>query len=167
MRLVLRAPSLRLRPSLNWPRLCRPWQVHWDSSGRFLASVVANARMDNGYAIYTFFGHQMYQQRVNDLSLFQWRPRPPSLLSSEQQAEIHRQLKEYSRRFDEEDQSYVAQVSAPAWGGARYCGRGAATVASHPTVWQLWGSWQVASCGKPVDTGGNLTQLVGGLIAWL
>ena len=39
------------------PALPLSLQVAWDSTGRYVASVVANARMDNSYAIYTFFGH--------------------------------------------------------------------------------------------------------------
>jgi translation initiation factor 3 subunit B len=36
-----------------------------------------------------------------------WRPRPPTLLSKEEQRTIRRNLREYSREFDEEDRYAV------------------------------------------------------------
>lgn len=43
---------------------------------------------------------------------FLWRPRPPSLLTKEQQKQIRRNLKEFSRVFDEEDAAEESNVSA-------------------------------------------------------
>ena len=41
---------------------------------------------------------------------FSWRPRAPSLLSKEAEADIARRLKEYSKRYDEEDSDILKQV---------------------------------------------------------
>jgi translation initiation factor 3 subunit B len=43
-----------------------------------------------------------------------WRPRPPSLLSAERQREIVKNLRRYSKRYEEEDEALLAQVSQPA-----------------------------------------------------
>lgn len=43
---------------------------------------------------------------------FIWRPRPASLLSKEQKRAVRRNLKEYSRQFDEEDAAEESNVSA-------------------------------------------------------
>lgn len=41
-----------------------------------------------------------------------WRPRPPSLLSEEKQKEIVKNLRKYSKRYEEEDEALLAQVRA-------------------------------------------------------
>lgn len=43
---------------------------------------------------------------------FIWRPRPRTLLTREQQRQIRRNLKEYSRTFDEEDAAEESNISA-------------------------------------------------------
>jgi translation initiation factor 3 subunit B len=43
---------------------------------------------------------------------FLWRPRPPTLLAKEQQRKVRKNLKEYSRTFDEEDAAEESNVSA-------------------------------------------------------
>lgn len=48
----------------------------------------------------TTFNHRQQRDRLQQ---FSWRPRPPSLLSPEQEREITRNLKKYSRRYEEED----------------------------------------------------------------
>lgn len=45
----------------------------------------------------------LHRQQRDRLQQFSWRPRPPSLLSPEQEREITRNLKKYSRRYEEED----------------------------------------------------------------
>lgn len=41
---------------------------------------------------------------------FGWRPRAPSLLSKEQDAEIAKHLKDYSKRYDEIDSKLLQEV---------------------------------------------------------
>lgn len=43
--------------------------------------------------------------------MFSWRPRPPTLVSREQQRKIRRNLKDYSREFDAEDEAEAAGAS--------------------------------------------------------
>lgn len=45
---------------------------------------------------------------------FSWRPRMPSLLPPEKEAEIAKNLKAYSKRYDEEDEALLMQVGARA-----------------------------------------------------
>lgn len=40
-----------------------------------------------------------------------WRPRPPSLLTRDQQRQVRKNLKQYSRAFDEEDALEESNVS--------------------------------------------------------
>lgn len=51
----------------------------------------------------------MPRDRFGQLS---WRPRVPSLLPREKEEEIRKGLKEYSRRYDEEDEALLLQVRA-------------------------------------------------------
>ena len=44
---------------------------------------------------------------------FLWRPRPPSLLSEDALRALARNLKKYSKRYDEEDEALLMQVGAP------------------------------------------------------
>ena len=41
---------------------------------------------------------------------FSWRPRAPTLLSKEQEAEIAKHLKDYSKRYDEIDSKLLQEV---------------------------------------------------------
>src|SRR5213080_4128683 len=59
--------------------------------------------MDNGYHLYDFKGTQLREQQVDKFKQWSWRPRPPTLLSKEEQKAIRKNLREYSRVFDEED----------------------------------------------------------------
>lgn len=43
---------------------------------------------------------------------FIWRPRPRTLLTKEQQRQIRKNLREYSRTFDEDDAAEETHVSA-------------------------------------------------------
>ena len=44
---------------------------------------------------------------------FSWRPRAPSLLSKEAEADVARRLKEFSKRYDEEDSDILKQARGP------------------------------------------------------
>lgn len=43
---------------------------------------------------------------------FLWRPRPPSLLSKDKQRLVRKNLRDYSRQFEEEDAAQESTVSA-------------------------------------------------------
>ena len=59
--------------------------------------------MENGYRIWTFSGTMLAEQPTEKFKQLHWRPRPPTLLSKEEQRTVRRNLREYSREFDEID----------------------------------------------------------------
>lgn len=68
--------------------------------------------MENGYAIWDFRGQEIVKHIQDRFKQFIWRPRPPTLLSKERQRQIRKNLREYSRVFDEEDAAEESNVSA-------------------------------------------------------
>ncbi|KAF8756172.1 Eukaryotic translation initiation factor 3 subunit B [Rhizoctonia solani] len=61
--------------------------VEWDPSGRYVASSAS----------------ELVKQPADKFKQFLWRPRPKTLLTKAQQKEVRKNLKEYSRAFDEAD----------------------------------------------------------------
>ena len=59
--------------------------------------------MENGYHLYDFKGEQLREEPVEKFKQWVWRPRPPTLLSKEEQKQIRKNLREYSKVFDQED----------------------------------------------------------------
>jgi translation initiation factor 3 subunit B len=59
--------------------------------------------MENGYHLYDFKGEQLREEHIEKFKQWQWRPRPPTLLSKEEQKQIRKNLREYSRVFEQED----------------------------------------------------------------
>ncbi|KAF9015242.1 translation initiation factor eIF-3b [Cyathus striatus] len=88
--------------------------VEWDPSGRYLATSASawTHTLENGYAIWDFRGQEQVKHIQDRFKQFIWRPRPPSLLTKEQQKKIRRNLREYSRMFEEEDAAEESNVSA-------------------------------------------------------
>ncbi|KAJ3509414.1 hypothetical protein NLJ89_g5235 [Agrocybe chaxingu] len=88
--------------------------VEWDPSGRYLATSASawTHTLENGYAIWDFRGQELVKNIQDRFKQFIWRPRPPTLLSKEKQKQVRRNLKEYSRAFDEEDAAEESNVSA-------------------------------------------------------
>lgn len=79
--------------------------VEWDPSGRYLATSASMWKhsMENGYHIYDFKGTLLREDHIDRFKQFSWRPRPPTLLNKEEQKNVRRNIREYSRQFDEED----------------------------------------------------------------
>ncbi|KAF8591896.1 translation initiation factor eIF-3b [Ramaria rubella] len=88
--------------------------VEWDPSGRYLATSASAWRhtLENGYAIWDFKGQELEKHILDRFKQFLWRPRPRTLLNKEQQRTIRKNLREYSRTFDEEDAAEEGKVSA-------------------------------------------------------
>lgn len=88
--------------------------VEWDPSGRYLATSASAWRhtLENGYAIWDFRGQELEKHILDRFKQFIWRPRPRSLLTKDQQRQIRKNLREYSRAFDEEDAAEESNVSA-------------------------------------------------------
>lgn len=59
--------------------------------------------MENGYHIYDFKGEALREEPIDKFKQFQWRPRPASLLTKEEQKQVRKNLREYSRVFEQED----------------------------------------------------------------
>jgi len=59
--------------------------------------------MENGYHLYDFKGEQLRKEPVEKFKQWLWRPPPASLLTKEEQKQIRKNLREYSKTFDIED----------------------------------------------------------------
>jgi translation initiation factor 3 subunit B len=59
--------------------------------------------MENGYHMYDFKGTLLREEHIDRFKQLLWRPRPPTLLSKEEQSEIRKNLRNYSKLFDEQD----------------------------------------------------------------
>lgn len=59
--------------------------------------------MENGYHLYDFKGELLREEHMDKFKQLLWRPRPPTLLSKDEQKLIRKNLREYSRDFDEQD----------------------------------------------------------------
>lgn len=59
--------------------------------------------MENGYHIYDFRGEQLREEPLEKFKQWSWRPRPPTLLAKDEQKQIRKSLREYSRVFEQED----------------------------------------------------------------
>lgn len=59
--------------------------------------------MENGYKMWTFSGQPLAEAPTEKFKQLLWRPRPPTVLSKEEQRTIRRNLREYSKEFDELD----------------------------------------------------------------
>ncbi len=85
--------------------------VEWDPSGRILASAVllkeknqgVRFQLESGYALWTFQGTQLLKQQKKELYQFLWRPRPKSLLTEPEVAEVMKNIKTYANRYKETD----------------------------------------------------------------
>jgi len=84
--------------------------VEWDPSSRYLLTAVTQPmrdegsgfkyQMEAGYALWTFQGRCLHKQQKEKLYVVNWRPHPPSLLSEEQQQNIRKNIKKFSKKYD-------------------------------------------------------------------
>lgn len=79
--------------------------VQWDPSGRVFTSSVtcAQSSSDAGFTMWTMSGKELYKETATKFTNLTWRPRPPTLLTSERQAEITKDIKKYSKLFEQQD----------------------------------------------------------------
>lgn len=61
--------------------------------------------MENGYHLYTFAGQTLREEPLEQFKQWAWRPRPERLLSKDEMKNVRKNLREYSRQFDEIDQA--------------------------------------------------------------
>lgn len=75
--------------------------------------------MENGYRLWTFSGQILKEAPVEKFKQLLWRPRPPTLLSKEEQKNVRRTLRDYSREFDEMDKELEEGANAAVIEGRR------------------------------------------------
>lgn len=84
--------------------------VDWDPTGRYcVTSVSSQHQMENGFNVWSFNGKLLYKLSRDRFFQFLWRPRLPSLLSEEQEAEIVKNLRTYSKKYDAQDDELMKE----------------------------------------------------------
>jgi len=58
---------------------------------------------ENGYHLYDFRGAPLREDPIEQFKQFAWRPRPPTLLSKDEVKKTRKNLREFSKIFDEQD----------------------------------------------------------------
>lgn len=108
--------------------------IEWDPSGRYVATSGSTwmSSMEAGYAIWDFKGVELQKHTLDKFKQLLWRPRPPTLLSREQQKAIRKNLREYSRQFEEQDQLEASNVSSE-------------LIALRKRLIEEWNAWRTAS----------------------
>ncbi|CAH8460634.1 unnamed protein product [Dicrocoelium dendriticum] len=88
-------------------------ELHWDPTGRYLASVVSSfyQKNDNGVWFWSCVGRCLYKMPMNGLRTFAWRPRPPTLLSAEQLQVLKKNMNKYNAHFANEDRMLASKAS--------------------------------------------------------
>jgi translation initiation factor 3 subunit B len=79
--------------------------VTWDPTGRYFVTYVSHwkERLENGYMMWSITGQKLQHEAKTKFYQFIWRPRPPPLLSKEEQARIEKDIKSISERYKKED----------------------------------------------------------------
>ena len=67
--------------------------------------------MENGFSLWDFKGSQLQRQLLDNFKQLLWRPRPMSLLLSDEKKKIRKNLRDYSKIFEEEDALAQTSVS--------------------------------------------------------
>jgi len=88
--------------------------LEWDPSGRYVATSASiwMSTMEAGWALWDFKGVELQKHTVEKFKQLLWRPRPPTLLSREQQKKIRKNLREYARAFEQQDELEELNESA-------------------------------------------------------
>jgi len=68
-------------------------------------------QMEAGYSIWDFKGQLVQENKLDRFKQLLWRPRPPTLLSRDDQKKIRKNLRDYSRQFEEQDQLEAANLN--------------------------------------------------------
>lgn len=111
--------------------------------------------MENGYHLYDFKGEQLREEHLDKFKQWQWRPRPPTLLTKEEQKQIRKNLREYSRVFEQEDAERINSADV-------------AVVQERRRLLEEWHAWRANMeeelaeereiLGLPVDPVGELLK---------
>lgn len=85
--------------------------VAWDPTGRYVAAITDNTSdIEQGFSIWSYNGKLLYKMLKDGLESFEWRPRPPSILTSKQKYNINKQLKLHKKYYDKEDDALLKIV---------------------------------------------------------
>jgi len=68
--------------------------------------------MENGYRLWSFSGLNLRESPTEKFKQLHWRPRPPTFLTRDEQKTVRRNLREYSREFDELDKEQEEGANA-------------------------------------------------------
>lgn len=85
--------------------------------------------MENGYHVYDFRGEALREEAIEKFKQFAWRPRPPTMLTKDEQKQIRKNLRDYSRQFEQEDADRGASADL-------------AVVESRRSMLDEWHSWR-------------------------
>jgi translation initiation factor 3 subunit B len=79
--------------------------IEWDPTGRYVATSVSHWRHqnENGFNMWSSHGRPLGHTKQDKFYQLLWRPRPPSLLSEAKEKEIRKNLRNYSKKYEEED----------------------------------------------------------------
>ena len=88
--------------------------IEWDPTGRFVASSVSHWRhqMENGYMLWSSHGRELSHEKKDKFYQLLWRPRPPTTLSEAKEKEIRKNLRDYSKVYEIEDEKLKNQLDA-------------------------------------------------------
>lgn len=88
-------------------------QCEWDPTGRYVATGVSafKAKDDHSYYVWSFQGRVIRRVALKNFLQLLWRPRPPTLLTEEQQKEIKKNLKKYYPQFEAKDRMRQTRAS--------------------------------------------------------
>ncbi|XP_034987280.1 eukaryotic translation initiation factor 3 subunit B [Zootoca vivipara] len=87
--------------------------VEWDPTGRYLVTSVSwwSHKVDNAYWLWTFQGRLLQKNNKDRFCQLLWRPRPPTLLTQDQIKQIKKDLKRYSKIFEQKDRLSQSKAS--------------------------------------------------------
>lgn len=87
--------------------------VEWDPTGRYVVTGVScwKVKQDTGYWIWSFQGKILKRVNLDEFAQLLWRPRPPTLLSADQQKDIKKNLKKYYGQFESKDRMRMTKAS--------------------------------------------------------
>lgn len=111
--------------------------LQWDPSGRFVASWSSCWRhaTENGYKIWDFRGQLLKSEQIDQFGTFLWRPRPESRLTKEEKKKITKNLKKYSRKFDEDDAMEASEANRE-------------LIMKRRNAWDHWQEWRAEMDNK-------------------
>ncbi|XP_034087242.1 eukaryotic translation initiation factor 3, subunit Ba [Gymnodraco acuticeps] len=87
--------------------------VEWDPTGRYVVTSVSwwSHKVDNAYWLWTFQGRLLQKNSKDRFCQLLWRSRPTTLLGVEQAKTIKKDLKKYSKIFEQKDRLSQSKAS--------------------------------------------------------